>query len=299
MNLSSYALFRVLHSVPLLFIVSILSFLLLNLSSDNGFSFKSELPLYTQYFDWLNHVVHGDLGNSFLSFRPVFELIVERLPATLWLAGISFLVSLLIAFPLGIYTAVKKGSAVDYFFTTYFFIGYSVPPFLLSLICIIVFSLTLDWLPASGMRDNTTSFDLWDRLSHLILPTFVMAFSMVVYQVKHIRNNLLEQMKQEYVLTARAKGLSEWKVIGKHMLRNSILPFIILISMQFPSLLAGAFIIEYMFAWPGLGRLMIQSIVYKDFPVILGITMLTGIVVIFCNMISDILCAMIDPRIQR
>jgi peptide/nickel transport system permease protein len=256
-------------------------------------------PIYIQYYKWLKLLLlEGNLGYSFQDGQPVMEKILERIPATMLLMGVAIIVSIIIAIPIGIYSAIKKYSFFDYFFTFYSFLGIAVPPFFIALVVILCFSLKLSWFPVSGMRENFDTFDFWDRLHHLILPSLTLAFGLIASKSRYMRSSMLEVIKQDYVRTARAKGLSEAKVILKHALRNALIPIITILALQLPILLGGALFIEQLFAWPGMGRLTVNAIFVRDYQVIMGTTMIAGVMVVLSNLLADMLYAVVDPRIQ-
>jgi peptide/nickel transport system permease protein len=256
-------------------------------------------PIYIQYYKWLKLLLlDGNLGYSFQDGQPVMEKILERIPATMLLMGLAIIVSIIIAIPIGIYSAIKKYSFFDYFFTFYSFLGIAVPPFFIALVVILCFSLKLSWFPVSGMRANFDTFDFWDRLHHLILPSLTLAFGLIASKSRYMRSSMLEVIKQDYVRTARAKGLSEAKVILKHALRNALIPIITILALQLPILLGGALFIEQLFAWPGMGRLTVNAIFVRDYQVIMGTTMIAGVMVVLSNLLADMLYAVVDPRIQ-
>jgi peptide/nickel transport system permease protein len=316
----AYTIRRSLQSIPLLFIISIITFMLMTLApgdptamfenpeaSSRGaqdFSVIREKlgldqPIYIQYAKWLKLVVlEGNMGYSFEDSRPVLEKIIERIPATFVLMGTATILSFIIAMFIGILSAIKKYSVTDSIFTFSSFFGISVPTFYLALIGILFLSSILGWFPVSDMRSNFDTFDLKDRLYHLILPSFVISFGLVAQFSRYMRSSMLEVIKQDYIRTARAKGLPNWKVILKHAIRNAMLPMITLIGLELPSLFAGAFITENIFAWPGMGRLSINAIFIRDYQVIMGVTMVTAALVVLGNLIADILYAVVDPRIQ-
>jgi peptide/nickel transport system permease protein len=314
-----YILRRIIQMIPLLFIISIVSFLLMTLApGDPTAMFENpeateavdlsavrdklgvDQPIYIQYLKWMKLiVVDGDMGYSFQDGRPVLEKIIERIPATLILMGTAIFISFLIATPIGIYSAVKQYSPLDNTFTFFSFLGISIPAFFLALMAMLVFSLKLGWFPASNMRGDDESIPLlWDVLHHLILPASVLAFGLVAYYARYMRSSMLEVIHQDFIRTARAKGVTEGKVILKHALRNALLPMITLLGFQLPNLFGGALIIEQLFAWPGMGRLAFGSIFIRDYQVIMGVTMVTALLVVIGNLIADILYAVVDPRIQ-
>jgi peptide/nickel transport system permease protein len=313
-----YIIRRSIQAIPLFFIISIITFLLMSLSpgdptdiyrsseGDNAMDLESirvqlglDQPIYVQYYKWLKLIVtEGNMGYSFEDGRPVFEKIFERMPATLTLMGTAIVISFIIAIPIGVYSAVRQYSTFDHFFTTYSFLGISIPTFYLGLMAILVFSLQIDLFPASGMRENYESFNLWDRLYHLTLPATVLGFGLIASKSRYMRSSMLEVIKQDYIRTARAKGVSEKKVIFKHALRNALLPIITILGFQLPALFGGALFIEQIFAWPGMGRLAVNAIFVRDYQVIMGVTMVASVLVVLGNLIADILYAVVDPRIQ-
>jgi peptide/nickel transport system permease protein len=313
-----YILRRSLQAIPLLIIISLISFFLITLApgdpmdvyrSSEGAeavdttAIEAKLglnqPLYVQYFTWLRLLVlEGNLGYSFEDGRPVMEKILERMPATMLLMGVAIFMSVIIAVPIGVYSAVKKYSWFDNAFTSFTYVGIAVPSFYLALMVILVFSLKLDWFPPSDMMSNYDEFVFTDRLKHIVLPASVLCFGLIATKSRFMRSSMLEVIKQDYVRTARAKGVSEKKVIYKHALRNALLPLITILGLQLPSLFAGALFIEQVFAWPGMGRLAINAIYVRDYQVIMGTTMFAGVMVVLGNLVADILYAVVDPRIQ-
>jgi peptide/nickel transport system permease protein len=256
-------------------------------------------PIYVQYYKWLKLLVlDGNLGFSFQDGQPVMQKILDRVPATLLLMGTAMLIAVILAIPIGVYSAVRKYSVLDYLFTFNSFLGIAVPSFFIALMVILVFSLNLNWFPASGMRANFDEFVLTDRLYHLVLPSLTLAFGLIASMSRFMRSSMLEVIKQDFVRTARAKGLSEGKVIYKHALRNALIPIITILALQLPALFGGALFIEQLFAWPGMGRLSINAIFIRDYQVIMGTTMIAAVMVVISNLIADILYALVDPRIQ-
>ncbi|WP_442596262.1 ABC transporter permease [Neobacillus sp. D3-1R] len=321
MALRNYIVRRIFQAIPLLFIISVLSYLLMALApgdvlalfEDPGATHAAtmlqrervlerlglDVPIHMQYFNWIKGILlDANFGYSFLDGQPVFHKIVERIPATLWLTGTALVISLIIAIPIGVYSAVKRNSFVDLLFSFYSYLGISSPAFFVALIGILFFSLKLGWVPVSGMREVYDHFSLVDRIKHLILPATVLSFGMVAGNTRFIRSSMLEVINQDYIRTARAKGVSEFKVIFKHSLRNALLPIITIVAMQLPIIVGGAFIIEQIFGWPGLGRLAITAVFMRDYPLIMGTTMLVAVAVIICNLFADIMYAVIDPRIR-
>jgi peptide/nickel transport system permease protein len=240
-------------------------------------------PVTEQYFIWLGHAIKLDFGNSYISGKPVISEIAERMPATLLLMSVSFIIILLISIPAGVISAVKKGSVFDNLFTIISFIFMSVPTFWLALILMLIFSLKLGWIPPFG---------------NLVLPVATMVISGLAGITRYQRASMLEVLNSDYVRTARAKGLPERVVIFKHALRNAMLPIITLLGLSLPDLFGGAFIIETIFAWPGMGRLGVSAVFSRNYPVVMGITVLTALLIVIGNLLADIGYAVADPRIK-
>ncbi|MFQ5794867.1 MAG: ABC transporter permease [Candidatus Bipolaricaulia bacterium] len=254
-------------------------------------------PVYVQYGLWFGRLFQGDLGNSIYGSRvSVSRIIREALPRTIALAGLAFFISLLLAIPAGIISAVKKHSLMDHTFTFAAFLGLSMPDFWLAILLIIVFAVNLHWLPAIGYVPLAKGF--WPWLSHLILPAIAIGTAFSAILARMIRSAMLEVMKFDYIQTARAKGLSEGRVIFKHALRNSLIPVITVLGIAFALLMAGAVIVENVFAIKGLGRVLIQGILNRDFPVVQGAILLVAAIFVFVNLVVDLLYTVIDPRIR-
>jgi len=260
-------------------------------------------PLHVQYWLWLSRLVRFDFGRSFKDGRLVIIKILERLPATLLLNVLSLLLIFFIALPIGIISAVRQDSFFDKGMTVFVFLGFSVPAFWLALLLMVLFGVVLGWLPISGMHSvNFPYFSfwgkLWDIIKHLILPVFVSAFGGLAYLSRYSRTSMLEVLRQDYIRTARAKGLSEKKVIYRHALRNALIPIVTLLGLSLPALIGGGFIFETIFAWPGMGRLGYQAIMARDYPVIMGVGVIAALLTLSGNLIADITYAFIDPRIR-
>lgn len=255
-------------------------------------------PFYVQYFVWLKQLLHGNMGYSIKSYQAVSEMIASHLGPTLLLMGISLLVSLLMAVPAGIYSAIKQYSAGDYTVVTLSFLGSSVPGFFLSLLLIYLFTVKLGWLPSSGMTTLGTAGGAGDVAKHMVMPVLVLATSMAGTNIRYIRSAMLEILQQDYLRTAKAKGIGRFLVINKHALRNALIPIITVIGMEIPVLFGGQVIIEQVFSWPGLGLMTMSAITNRDYPVIMGVCLLSAIVVLAANLITDILYALADPTIQ-
>ena len=238
------------------------------------------------------------MGYSIKSYQAVSEMIASHLGPTLLLMGVSLLVSLLMAVPAGIYSAIKQYSAGDYAVVTLSFLGSSVPGFFLSLLLIYLFTVKLGWLPSSGMATLGTAGGAGDVAKHMVMPVLVLATSMAGTNIRYIRSAMLEILQQDYLRTAKAKGIGRFLVINKHALRNALIPIITVIGMEIPVLFGGQVIIEQVFSWPGLGLMTMSAITNRDYPVIMGVCLLSAIVVLAANLITDILYALADPTIQ-
>ncbi|MCX4350154.1 MAG: ABC transporter permease [Lachnospiraceae bacterium] len=255
-------------------------------------------PFYIQYFVWLSQLLHGNMGYSIKSYQPVSEMIGSHLGPTLLLMGVSLIVSLLIAIPAGIYSAIRQYSKGDYAVVTLSFLGSSIPGFFLSLLLIYLFTVKLGWLPSSGMTTLGTQGGFADVAKHMVMPVIVLAASIAGRNIRYIRSAMLEILQQDYLRTARAKGIGNFNVINKHALRNALVPIVTVIGMEIPVMFGGAVIVEQVFSWPGLGLMTMSAITSRDFPVIMGVCLLSAIVVLIANLITDILYALVDPTIQ-
>lgn len=254
-------------------------------------------PMHVQYFRWLGAAVRGDLGVSFSTSRPVSEMIVERLPATLELMGASFLLAALMAFGLGILSAVRQYSWWDHLGTGVSFVGIAMPVFWLGLILQLVFGVRLGWLPVAGTH-TVGDTSLLDHLAHLVLPAVVLSFRYVAGWSRYLRSSLLTALRADYVRTARAKGLGEARVVGVHALRNALIPVVSIMALNLAGLFSGAIITEQVFAWPGIGRMFVQAMFARDYPLLMGILLLGSVMVVVFNLVADIVYGILDPRIR-
>lgn len=257
-------------------------------------------PFQIRYFKWLWALVQGDLGYSFTSKSPVLGLIWQRLPTTLWVVGIAYGVSVAIALPLGIISALRRNSLFDQLATTAAFLGYSLPTFFTGLLAIILFSVQLQWLPSmynsTLVVNNLASFG--QQIQQSILPIAVLALYQTAVLTRFVRNAILEELPQDYVRTAYAKGLGEFAVLRKHILRNALIPVVTLVALDVPTIFTGALITEQIFRVPGIGALLIESINRSDTPVVMGITMIYATLVVIFNAIADLSYRLLDPRIK-
>ncbi len=255
-------------------------------------------PFYVQYFIWLFQLLQGNMGYSIKSYQSVSSMIGSHLGPTLLLMGVSLIVGLLVAVPAGIYSAVHQYSAGDYTAVTLSFLGSSIPSFFLALLLIFIFTIKLNWLPSSGMTTLGTKGGAADVARHMVMPVIVLAVSIAGRNIRYIRSAMLEILQQDYLRTARAKGIGRFLVINKHALRNALVPIVTVIGMEIPVLFGGAVIVEQVFSWPGLGLMTMSAITSRDYPVIMGVCLLSAIVVLAANIITDILYALADPAIQ-
>lgn len=255
-------------------------------------------PFYIQYFVWLGQLLKGNMGYSLKSYQPVSAMIGSHIGPTLLLMGASLFVSLLIAIPSGIYSAIHQYSKGDYTIVGISFLGSSIPGFFLSLLFIYIFTIRLGWLPSSGMTTLGKEGGFKDILSHMVLPVTVLAFSMAGTNIRYIRSAMLEILQKDYLRTAKAKGIGRFLVINKHALRNALVPIVTVIGMEIPVLFGGSVIIEQVFSWPGLGLMTMSAIMSRDYPVIMGVCLLSAIVVLIANLVTDIIYALVDPAIS-
>ena len=341
-----YILRRLLQTMLMMFILSIIQFALVNLAPGGPLVGQGQTrhvrpeqaamlrrqngldkPLPVQYIVWLvgndwmkidpdgdgiadtygtrKGVLRGDFGFSFWTRQPVLTEIGLRLPATLYLMSITLLVAMLIAVPIGVISAVKQYSAFDITVTTFSFAGQAIPEFWLGLLLILIFYGLLKnpftgeaLLPAGGMASLGTAFSLGDRLRHLILPVITGALGWVAWYSRFVRSSMLDVIHQDYLRTARAKGLTERRVIFRHALRNAIIPLVTLFALDLPYLFGGTVFVEMIFAWPGMGRLYYQAALQRDYPILMAVLTIGAGFIILSNLIADIFYAYLDPRIR-
>jgi peptide/nickel transport system permease protein len=255
-------------------------------------------PVPVQYARWLSAAVRGDLGTSFSTTRPVAEMILERLPATLELMATSFVLAAILAFALGILSAVKQHSFLDYLATSVSFAGIAMPVFWFALILQLVFAVKLGWLPVAGTETVGATSPL-DHAKHLVLPAIVLSLRYVAGWSRYLRASLIGQLRADYVRTARAKGLAEAAVIGRHALRNALIPIVSIMALNLADLFSGALITETIFAWPGIGRMFVQAMFARDYPLLMGILLMGSVMVVIFNLMADIVYGILDPRISH
>jgi peptide/nickel transport system permease protein len=309
---------RILLMIPTLIIVTFLVYLLLflspgdpvlmlvpadevnQLSAEDLDRLRSELgldrPIYVQYADWLSHVVQGDLGRSIFLRRPVGELLAARYPVTLELALLSVFTATLVAIPIGIYTAVRPGGIGDFVGNIIALMGVSAPNFWVALLLIVIFSVQLDWLPAGGFV--RISKDPFQHMERMILPVVTLSTSLMAVTMRLTRSSMLEVLNENYIRSARSKGLSEHRVIFIHALKNALIPIVTTVGLQIGRILGGTVAIELIFSFPGMGKLLLDAIFARDFPVVQGAVLLITLSFMVINLIVDITYAFIDPRIR-
>ncbi len=313
--MGKYIIKRILIAIPVLIGITIIDYAIMCLAGSplqmlqgprvseaaveaKAIALGLDKPFYIQYFVWLGQLLHGNLGYSMKSYQSVSAMIGSHLGPTLLLMGISLVAGLLIAIPAGIYSAVHQYSAGDYAAVTFSFFGSSIPSFFLALVLIYFFTVKLGWLPSSGMSTLGTSGSVGDVAKHMVMPVLVLAVSIAGRNIRYIRSAVLEILQQDYLRTATAKGIGHFLVINKHALRNALVPIVTVIGMEIPVLFGGAVIVEQVFSWPGLGLMTMSAISSRDYPVIMGVCLLSAIVVLVANLITDILYALVDPTIQ-
>lgn len=256
-------------------------------------------PFFVQYGHWIDRAVRGDLGYSLSLKRPVTDLITERIGATLTLIGVSLSISIVLGLVLGAISAVKRNTVVDYAVTTLVSLGNAMPQVWIGLMLIFLFSVRWGWLPAGGMETlGSKGGGFGDRIEHIILPASTLALTNMVVWARYQRSSMIEALSQDYVRTARAKGLSERSVLFRHVWRNSLIPIITLLGNSAVFLVEGAFIVETIFNWPGLGRLGVDAILKRDYPLVMGVVILSSVVIIVGNLLADLAYGLVNPRMR-
>jgi len=320
----AYTLRRLVLIVPTLIGITLVTFCIVNLAPgdpveviqggqvDSRISRESyeamlelyglDQPLHVRYVTWLKRLATFDFGTSFKDHQPVIKKIGERLPATLILNIASLFLALVFAIPLGLLSAVKQRTMFDKVGGTAMYMMYSLPEFWVALLLILLFGVELGWLPFYGMesihaRDMGFFAYWWDRLLHMILPTICLTYGSLAFLSRFVRGSTLEVIRQDFVRTARAKGLEETDIIFKHVFKNTLIPVVTLIGLLLPTLISGSIILESIFSWPGIGDLFFDSVKARDYPVVLGLSFITAVLVLVSTLIADLLYAWADPRI--
>ncbi|MEO0769702.1 MAG: ABC transporter permease [Cyanobacteria bacterium J06649_4] len=317
--MGKYLLKRVLIAIPTIIAISMVIYLVLTLAPGdplgelaNSPSITPEVrenirralgldqPIYIRYVKWALAFLSGNMGYSFVSPVPVSELIVQRLPTTLWVVGLAYLFSVLLAFPLGILCALKRYTWLDQLVTTFAFAGFSIPPFFTGLLFILLFSVGLGWFPF--IYDSTVTVSDVDSLmvqvKQSVMPIAVLSLFQTAVLMRYIRAAVIEQLNMDYVRTAYAKGLSSAQVIVQHVLRNALIPVVTLIALDIPAVFTGALVTEQVFRVPGIGSLLIDSITRNDTPVVMAITFIYAVLIVVFNLVADGLYGVLDPRIR-
>jgi peptide/nickel transport system permease protein len=319
-----YILKRLALMIPVLLGITVISFAVMKMAPGDPTSLVTDLnpnmneeaiqrirahygldkPWYVQYFKWLKNMTMLYFGRSFASDnRPVIDKILERIPITLLINVLSLLLIMSAAIPIGVMSAVKQDSLFDKATTVFVFLGFAIPSFWLALLLMMLFGVRLDWLPISGLRslnyaELTLGGQIADVAKHLVLPVFISAFGGLAGMSRYMRSNMLEVVRQDYITTARAKGLDERTVIFRHALRNALLPVITILGLAIPGLIGGGVIFETIFAIPGMGQLFYQSVMMRDYPTIMGILVIGAILTLLGNLVADLAYSVADPRIR-
>ncbi|HSF06863.1 MAG TPA: ABC transporter permease [Methylomirabilota bacterium] len=320
-----YALRRFVLALPLLVGITFVSFIVIHLAPGDPLEMQMgemtaesstqakqmlrefyglDKPLPVQYWNWLLRLSRLDFGRSFMpDGRPVLAKIGERLPVTLLLNLVEMIIILALAVPIGILSATRQYSRFDKVTTVFVFVGFATPDFWLALLLMMLFGVQLGWLPISGLRSLNWEYlsfwpQQWDFFSHLILPIVVATFGGLAGFSRYMRQSMLEVIRQDYIQSARAKGLAERVVIGKHALRNAMLPIVTILGLSLPGLIGGSVIVESVFAIPGMGQLMVQSVFQRDYPVIMANLVIVAVLTLLANLVADLSYGLVDPRIR-
>ncbi len=319
-----YIIKRLFLMIPLIFGITLITFVVIHLAPGSPVEVQTEMslkvsaqakenlkklygldkPLHIQYLDWIKRFLHLDFGNSFVDGRKVIDKIFERIPVTLTINILSLTLIFVVAVPIGILSATKQYSLFDKLSTIFVFIGFSTPTFWLALLLMIFFGVYMGILPISGIQSidvsNMGPFErLLDWIKHLILPVGVSAFGGIAGLSRYSRSSMLEVIRQDYIRTAKAKGLPESKIIFRHAFRNALMPIVTILGLSIPGLIGGGVIFETIFAIPGMGQLFYSSTMARDYPTIMGILVIGAVLTLIGNLIADISYAIVDPRIRK
>ncbi len=315
--MATYLLRRLFQSAVLLVIVTVIAFGLMHLAPGGPesvyalspsmtpadlarirASYGLDQPLPVQYAKWATGMASGDWGRSYRDSRPVRDVILDRVPATLELTVSALLLAIVVGVAIGMLGALRQHSAADYLSTIGAMLALSIPTFWFGLMVIWLFAERLGWIPSGGRSTLGAAFSLGDRLHHLVAPVVVLGLVLVATWSRYTRAALLETINQDYVRTARAKGLANHTVVLGHAFRNAVTPLVTLAGLQIPFLFSGALVTESVFTWPGMGRLFVDSLGYRDYPVLMGVLVVTAFLVIVGNLLADLVVAVVDPRIR-
>lgn len=312
----NYIARRILIAIPILLGITIIDFLIVNLAPGSPIDSmigpgmtgaalaakKAALglnqPLYIQYFHWLANLLRGNMGFSLTTYQPVAQMIGQRVAPTLLLMGAGLVLGLLIAVPLGVLSATKQYSALDYLATGGAFCGISIPNFFLGLGLIYIFAVQLRAFPSSGMYTLGGNKSAADVAAHLVLPTIVLAVNVAGRNMRYVRSSMLEILGQDYLRTARSKGLREFSVVNRHAMRNALITIVTVVGLEIPGLFGGAIITEQIFSWPGIGMLTIQSISGRDYPTLMALNLIAAVMVLAANLLTDVAYSFVDPRVK-
>lgn len=315
--MTRYALRRVLETLPLLIGVTVIVYaVLLSIPGGPLSAYKNnprvreadlkrlerqlglDQPVPVQYARWLAGFARGDWGYSYVTQQPVTQMVAERAGNTLMLMGAALVLSLVVAVPVGALSAVRQYSPFDYAVTGLAFVGYALPSFWLGLVLVMVFAIQLRWFPAGGIETLGAPFSVADRVRHLALPVFAVSFAAVGFYTRYVRSSMLEVLNQDYVRTARGKGLPERTVLYRHALKNAAVPLVTVVALHFPQVFTGAVVIETIFSWPGMGRLYWESAMRFDYPVLMATMTVSAVLVLFANLAADLAYGFLDPRVR-
>jgi peptide/nickel transport system permease protein len=317
--MGGYILRRILINIPVLFLVTFLVFSLIEIApgdvvdyflTPDTMQYTTEQdiqrlrertgldkPFLIRYVNWLGRVSHGDLGYSFVESQPVDELIWEHLMNTLPLMGAAWLMGVVFGITLGVFVGLRQYSFWDFSLTGLSFLGLSMPAFISGILGLYIFSVRLGWFPAGGMRTPAADPSLRDSLNHLILPATTLGLMGIAQNMRYMRFSMLEVLNQDYIVTARAKGLRPRVVNYRHALRNALLPVVTVIGLSIPQLVAGAVFIETIYSWRGMGSLYLNAVSGRDYPVIMGVNLVFALIVLAANLLTDIAYSIVDPRV--
>ena len=312
----TFFLRRLLSAIPVMFIITFVTFVLMQMlpggplaayennpeiSQDDIQRLRHEMgldrPIPVQYYAWLKNFVRGDWGYSFTTKRPVLQEIWDRLPNTVYLTGLSLILALIIAIPVGIISATRQYSIFDHITTTLTYVGRSMPVYYSGLLLIIIFSIWLRWFPSGGMHTLGKDFSIIDSIRHLFLPVLSLSTLIAAKYVRFLRTSMLEVIHQDYIRTAAAKGLHNRIIIFKHAFRNAAIPLVTVVAIDLPVLFAGALFTETVYSWPGMGRLFVDSATRFDYSIVMGIVAAIAFLVVLSNLIADVIYGILDPRI--
>ena len=314
--MTTYIARRILQALPLLLVISVALFALLQLipggpaqvASSSHMSAEArhamivdlglDKPWYIQYVKWLWGTLHLDLGSTFTDGQPVATVIGDRLPATVQLLGTAFLIAFICAIPLGIVASVKQYSILDYILTVLSYIGISMPVFWFAEMLILALAVQHSWFPTGGQVTEGVPTTLWDQIHHMILPAIVLSLNFIAAWSRYLRSSMLEVLHQDYLRTARAKGVSRATIVIRHAFRNALIPLVTVVALDVGTIFGGAVITETIFAWPGLGQLFYSSLEARDYPVLMAMMELSAVTIVACNIIADIIYGLLDPRIR-